>query len=384
MSGITAAIMSLLTALSLFFGTLGSSDYKKQTGLFEAVKALANKNTVLGSTYKGEASSDIFSAEKEYTLEDTSVLKKEKGRDFVILNLADVHFSDYDMRALYAFEGTATIKRLVAKIKPDLITVSGDIVCGKSTKYSVSRFTDLMESFGIPWAPIFGNHDKEGNCDVDYLADIMMKSPSCIMRKGDSSMGVGNYIVNICEEDENGTLVPKESLIMYYCRTPDAEKLKTWYSWAAEGVKKISGGKAEAVVFSHIPLPEYQYAYDEAWDSENKRWRDGYKAYGELNETICVDFKEDGTPVLEGFFDVLKAHGTEYFFCSHDHMNDFSLVYNGIRLTYMMKLGYGSGFQPGFNGGTVITVGENGIERITHKTVSTGILRDIVDINTKR
>ena len=86
--------------------------------------------------------------------------------------------------------------------------------------------------------------------------------------------------------------------------------------------------------------------------------------------------------MLEGFFDVMKEHGTKYFFCSHDHMNDFSLEYKGIRLTYMMKLGYGSGFQIGFNGGTVIRI-DKGIERITHKTVSTGIMKDIVDINTR-
>lgn len=373
--------MSIVTTLSLLFGTLGSADYEKQTGLAEAIKAAVNREKITATSFVGTPSDETWYPEKEYKLEDHVIITKEKDKDFVILNLADVHFSDYDYRAWYAFEGTATVKRLVAAVKPDLITVSGDIVCGKSSKYSIARFTDLMESFGIPWAPFFGNHDKDANCDINYLAEVMMKSPHCVMQKGDPSMGVGNYIVNICEEGEDG-LVPVESLIMYYCRTPDAEKLKAWYAWAADGVAALGGGKTETVVFSHIPLAEYQYAYDEAWDAENKCWRDGYKAYGELNETICVDYDKDGKPVLDGLFDVIASHGTKYFFCSHDHMNDFSLEYKGVRLTYMMKLGYGSGFQPGFNGGTVIKI-NNGIERITHKTVSTGIIKDIVDINTK-
>ena len=382
MTNITALLMSIITTLSLFFGTLGSSDYVRQTGLAEAIKASVKRDEITASSFVGEVDDCKWSPDKEYSLDDTVVLKKERGKDFIILNLADVHFSDYDYRAWYAFDGTATIKRLVATVKPDLITVSGDIVCGKSSRYAIARFTDLMESFGIPWAPIFGNHDKEANCDINYLADVMMKSPHCVMQKGDPAMGVGNYIINICEDDGSGELIPVESLIMYYCRTPDAGTLKAWYAWAADGINKISGGKAETFVMAHIPLPEYIEAYDKAWNAEKNCWNDGYKAYGELHEKICIDYDADGKPVLEGFFDELKAHGTKYFFCSHDHMNDFSLEYEGIRLTYMMKLGFGSGFQPGFNGGTVIRVGDNGINRITHKTLSIGILKDIVDIDT--
>ena len=274
------------------------------------------------------------------------------------------------------------IERIQAE-KPDMLVIAGDYVdddsCREDMVRSCEALGKLDTKYGVYF--IFGNHDKEANCDVNYLADVMMKSPHCVMQKGDPSMGAGNYIINICE-DNDGEPVPVESLIMYYCRTPDAKKLMDWYAWAADGINKASGGKAETVVFSHIPIPEYIYGYNEAWDSENNRWKDGYKAYGELHEKICIDYDADGKPVLEGFFDVMKEHGTKYFFCSHDHMNDFSLEYKGIRLTYMMKLGYGSGFQIGFNGGTVIRI-DKGIERITHKTVSTGIMKDIVDINTK-
>ena len=64
-------------------------------------------------------------------------------------------------------------------------------------------------------------------------------------------------------------------------------------------------------------------------------------------------------------------------------MNDFSVVWDGIRLTYTMKVGKSSGYQPGFDGGTVITVGRGGIKRITHKTRKNDTTREFYDIEDK-
>ncbi len=382
MSKILAFLMAGVQAIMLLFGMCSSEGYQKLSGLKEALSALSNKNEIIQSQYVGEVSTESYNGE-EFTLDDAVILKKEKGKDFVILNLSDTHFSDYDERAFFAFEGSATIRRLVASVKPDLITVTGDIVCGDSTVYAVKRFTDLMESFGIPWAPVFGNHDAETNCDANYLADIMLTSPNCLLKKGDPEMGVGNYVIAIAEENEDGAQNIVEALVMMDShRSQPNEKQKEWYSDAAAGINKLSGGKAEISLFMHIPLPEYQYAYDLAWDNEANAWRDGYNAYGAKYEEICCE-KADGVPVQRGFFDAVKRTGnTKYIFCGHEHMNNFSVEYEGVRLTYTMKLGYGSGYQIGFNGGTVITVGNSGIEKIVHRTYSALIPIDIVKIDT--
>ena len=104
MSSITAFIMSIITTLSLLFGTLGSADYVRQTGLKEAIEASVNRDKITSTSYIGKADGEAWFPEKEYRIEDHVILKKEKDKDFVILNLADVHFSDYDYRAWYAFE----------------------------------------------------------------------------------------------------------------------------------------------------------------------------------------------------------------------------------------------------------------------------------------
>ena len=87
MEKITAIIMSLLTTLSLFFGMAGSPDYKKGTGLKEALDAVINKGAILSTEFKGDVSEETWNENSEYKLEDTVVLTKEKDKDFVILNI---------------------------------------------------------------------------------------------------------------------------------------------------------------------------------------------------------------------------------------------------------------------------------------------------------
>lgn len=381
MEKITAIIMSLLTTLSIFFGMAGSDYYNKTTGLLEAIDSLLNKIDILATEYIGDVSTYKWDASAEYSIDNTVVLTKEKDKDFVILNITDTHFADYDYRAFTAFDVEAKIKALVAAVKPDLITVSGDIVCTESTYYAIRRITDLFEGFGIPWAPMFGNHDNEGNCDKNFLADVMMSAPNCIMSKGDPDMGVGNYIISITEENDNGTKNIVESVIIMDCRAPDRQKQVEWFRWAADGINNLTNNSAEITVVSHIPLYEYQEAYEIAWDSDNKCWREGFDAYGECNEKICYDSAPDGTPALEGLFDAMKKSKTaKYFFCGHEHLNNFSINYDGIRLTYCLKVGVASGANMKFSGGTEIRIGSNGINRILHKTMAFGPVITLEDI----
>lgn len=330
-----------------------------------ALYALMHKRSILAERYTGDAGKEVFDGESTYSLGAFTLLKKPVERDFVILNITDIHFSDFDIRALMAVPAVRTVKKLVKRIKPDLITVTGDIVCGKSAVYSIERFTRLMNSFEIPWAPVFGNHDDETNCDKSYLADVMQGSPYCLLKKGDRRLGCGNYIINIAEDGSSG-ISPVLSLIMADSAHGTFTPLHLeWLGWAAAGVSAAARKAVPCAAMYHIPNAQYQYAYDELWDGENSRWRDGSGGTGELNEKICCARDGDGVPVDDGFFDAAKKAGNvTHLICGHEHMNDFSVIYDGIRLTYTLKVGKASGYQPGFNGGTVIKVSADGIKSI--------------------
>ena len=367
MKKLIAAVVALSVAAA------AANGYVQMTGFREAIRSWLNRSKELHTRYVGEVSDEVWGG--AFTYDNMVMLKKSKDKDFVILNFTDNHYGDYDYRRFTALGTNFTARRLVKKIKPDLITVSGDIVCTDSTIYSVKRFTDLMESFGVPWAPVFGNHDDEGNCDLNYLADIMQKSPHCILRKGPASMGVGNYVIGIAEEDGSGSERLAEALIMMDSHhSACTQEQVEWFSWAAEGVNTLSGGSAEITTMMHIPLAQYQYGCDEKWDSKKNMWKPDSGAVGTYGEKICCARDADGNPVDNGLFDAIRKAGGRYVFCGHEHLNIFSFVYDGVRLTYMMKIGKGSGFSPLLNGGTKIVVGSDGILRFSDESVFRTVL----------
>lgn len=318
-------------------------------------------NKAAKESYIGTVSTDPYSANYVYDEANTVILQKQKDKDFVILSITDIHLSDFHKNYFYSFSYLNRIKKLVAKVQPDLITILGDTVCKTSTVKSIERLTNLMDTFGIPWAPIFGNHDGEGNCDLNYLADKMMESKYCVMKKGPADLGVGNYIINIVEgEGEDRQIV--QTLFMMH--TPsEAEHLSPgriqWYKDSIEAICEKEGRLVESTVFLHIPLVEYQLAYDEAWDAENNRWREGYDAWGEKNEKICCP------KTNSGFFDLLKEIGsTKTVVCGHEHINNFHIVYQGIHLKYNLKLGEPPLYYSHLDGGTKITISSSGVSAV--------------------
>lgn len=73
------------------------------------------------------------------------------------------------------------------------------------------------------------------------------------------------------------------------------------------------------------------------------------------------------SPQSNGFFDLIKEKGsTKNVLCGHDHVNDYSILYQGVRLTYTLKVGAGCYWEPELNGGTVLTVDGSGSASVAH------------------
>ncbi|MBQ7654479.1 MAG: metallophosphoesterase, partial [Clostridia bacterium] len=379
-----AFFMFLIELISTI--TMGSS--ANLANLNELIDTYKNEEEITQTRFVGEVSDYTWSKDDVFDINDTVMVKKEKDRDFVVLNISDIHFADYEAKKIVeSFNEIATIKHLVKTVKPDLIFVLGDNVCKASTVHSIRRITDLFESFGIPWAPIFGNHDDEGNCDLNYLADVMMSGEHCLMRKGDPSMGVGNYIINVAEDNEDGSEKIVESFILMDSHHSSVwENQIQWFKWAANGINEYTNGTAEISLVEHIPIPEYQLAIDELEIGKITGKIIGDGAYGEIHETIACERGYPNAEVIQrGFFDVIsESKTTKYVFCGHDHLNNFSVMFNGVRLTYNTKCGTNSGGRFNFNGGTVISINDKGVKSITQKSQILGIYFDYYKICTQK
>ena len=108
-----------------------------------------------------------------------------------------------------------------------------------------------------------------------------------------------------------------------------------WYAAQVERLNAEEGRTVPSMAFFHIPLQQYRTAYE----LYEKGSEEVTYFFGENNERMidkicCSDYPSK-------LFDRMCELGsTKAVFCGHDHYNNMSLEYKGIRLTYGMSIDY--------------------------------------------
>ena len=312
-----------------------------------------------------------WSAEQEYTHEYSVVLEKEEGKDFVVLNLADIQISD-DENFYSEYEYAKTmINKLVAEQQPDLITLTGD---NAWDTVAYITLVDFIDSLGIPWAPVMGNHDGQGCMNEFWCAYLFDQAENCLWKFGPKDMGYGNYIINIKEGDEivhTIFMMDTHNNVDYTDENGNHiegydhlwENQFDWYEWAVKGIAAIEGKTVESSIFMHIPVYEVRTVWQQYYDKENDVWTGEYadKAEGVIHETPCPGEVDNHFTDL-----MLELDSTKNVMFGHDHVCNASINYKGIQLTYGLKLGYGCYYEDGMMGGTTLTIGADGSAQYTH------------------
>lgn len=300
-------------------------------------------------------------------------IEKTPGKDFVILNLADIQLSSSQIGTEIADNTFALIDQAIKDQKPDLITLSGDNAIGTEAYLETVKFID---SYGIPWAAVMGNHDGEGCTSEDWAAEQLAGAKNSLFRLGPKEMGHGNYVINITE---NGKIIHSLYMMDTHSRR-EYDNLGSgydhlwdnqieWYEWAVKGNNKLAGKTVQSTIIAHIPVPEYY----EAWHSVAINIDEENGVLGEIDpaySTIASGVRGENEcppPVSNGFFDKVKELGsTKDILVGHDHVNDYSIVYDGIRLSYSLKTGFGSYYSESLQGATTITVSSSGATTVTN------------------
>lgn len=337
---------------------------------------------------RAPAAGETWSEGQPFNLsDDTVTLQKDPERDLVILNLADIQLTDMDLNPLTPLyrETFATIEALIRLTQPDLITITGDTGCGYAR--ATEAIVAFVDHFGIPWAPVFGNHDHEVySCTPEYTAKLYREAENCLFRDGPAELGIGNYVITVMEGE-----TPVHALIMmdshdHFDYKTDGKTVRDyaqitprqteWYRWVVDGLASASGGVVPSTVFAHIPVIQFEEAFNACWDYDAcpkpSRCEDVEAgcylvegAFGVLKESVNAA-KQDF-----GFFDAMLEQGsTTRYVCGHDHSNCATIPWQGIDLSYGMHTGPGCYGAPELYGGLVITLSSDGRTSAYLQTVS--------------
>ena len=149
-----------------------------------------------------------------------------------------------------------------------------------------------------------------------------------------------------------------------------------WYREQVKALEKL--GCHDTTMVMHTPITAYRDAFNVAFkeglnsndisieeSSNGSCWNDGYKtSFGVKYEGICC------CPGDDGVFDVIKELGsTKHVISGHDHVNNYVIEYEGVKLIYGTKTGPGCSFNPILNGGTVLSVNSRGVSQVWHEYV---------------
>ncbi len=260
-------------------------------------------------------------------------LKFRKDGTFKIVQFADSQDGpDIDIRTINL------MNKILDFEKPDLVLLTGDNIddsskSSKEVKKSIDNIAEPMERRKIPWAVIFGNHDDEhGKMIKEDMMNIYTSYPNNISQPGfKTSDRVGNYNILINASEAN---IPVFNIYMldsgkYDYKAKEYEwinyKQIDWYKHTAEAIQKKYNRDIPALMFFHIPIPEFKVV-----------WENG-SAVGFKNEEISSPKFNSG--LFEALVDTKDVKG---IFVGHDHLNDFVGELNGIKLGYSRSIGYGA------------------------------------------
>ena len=287
--------------------------------------------------------------------------------DFKVMHLTDIHIGggfmskDVDEKALNA------VATMVTKEKPDLVIATGDIaypipyVAGTFNNHSGAKaFANLMESLGVYWDVTFGNHDAEAYSYFgrEAMAEFYENEEYqyCLFQAGPENVdGYGNHIIEV--KNSEGLITQAMVLIdsQAYSNDNIIESIKGTYDnihenqvqWYENEITRMTAenkaisedaGTVKTLAFFHIPLVEMLDGWNEFKDNEYKdtesfKFIDGIM--GEGGKVVYCGLGED-----ELFEKMVEFDSTKAMFNGHDHLNNTTFEYKGIKFSYGYSIDY--------------------------------------------
>ena len=269
--------------------------------------------------------------------------------DYNVLQLTDIHWN-YTSSTLSSKTYLEKLLKVVKDHAPggkiDLIEITGDQFMLANT-YHVETFINFFEKqaeeYGFMYTVIWGNHDRHGLYNPNWLSDQFKKAKHCIyIESNDNLYGRSNFVINLTEDGSKNTetvwqLANLDSGASFsetaispfrdydYIRDDQVD----W--WLKENER---ANNAPTIAYYHIPQQDNLQAWDEIHDPvhpagyKHKFFKlEGFADNG--NEAYYSKFIEKGRTA-----NTLKAA-----FMGHAHNVDWTVDYNGVVIGLGVKTG---------------------------------------------
>ena len=257
--------------------------------------------------------------------QERPVLRFNSDSKFKIVQFTDIHFQ-YD--SFRSDSSLVLMRTVINREKPDLVMLTGDIVCSKDTEKAWLKLAQVMIEAKLPWAVTLGNHDPEYELDKEQIINTITNLPYSLTIGGPKEvLGEGNYVLPILSSKSNEISAVCYVLDSQMSFEPPAElgayhwidfSQVAWYKeQSAAFTRQNNGTPLPSMAFFHIPVPEFKEVIGKT------------TTYGIATEKVCSPDLNSGlyTAMLEGK-DVMGI------FVGHDHNNNYIGCLRDICLAY--------------------------------------------------
>lgn len=261
-----------------------------------------------------------------------------------VLQLTDLHIGGSFVSESADLAAFKAMTKLIEYSKPDLIVITGDLTFAKwgkaKSNNNLRPFIQLCEFFeriGVIWCFTFGNHDTE--MQMKYKGSDFIESAKrykkCLLPEKNECGKRLNMLVNI--KDMQGKIFQSLFLLDsgdyahggYDCV---GEEQLDWYEACVNDLK--SQGVESSMMFFHVPMLEWKDIVSK-YNAHSPEITYYYGRMGERGGAVCAS--EKGNSILER---INRLENTKAVFVGHDHLNDLSVEYKGVRYTYGKSIDY--------------------------------------------
>lgn len=279
---------------------------------------------------------------------DDYVFTMKYHKNFNILQLTDIHWNANTS----TFESKNYLDKVLAETqahikaaqgndaKIDLVELTGDMFM-LSNAFQVDSFLKYFEQkseeYGFKYAAIWGNHDRHGIYNPNWLGQRFAKAKnSMYFEPNDDVYGRSNFIINLTADGNKGSAVKwqisnldsgasfSETSVSPF-RDYDYIRQDQTKWWLAEHA--AAGGTVPGIAYYHIPQDENLKLYEARATYTNKFFK-------------LEEFADNGNEeYASDFLDTAKDHNLRGAFMGHAHNVDWTVKWDNLIVGLGVKTG---------------------------------------------